>query len=71
MLAVDVERHVDPAFAGLRVQHPLLPTPPIPTEPDSVMRACMDLEDNERRWRVLVDYLIKYTAMRRRMLDEM
>lgn len=69
---VDDEYHVFecPAFAELRSQYPLLPSPPpyrdVP-DPDAAMRQCMELED-ERRWLALADYLIKHTTLRRRLL---
>ncbi len=71
---VDDERHVFecPAFAALRVQHPLLPTPPPyqgTPDPDAAMRRSMELEEDEKRWRALADYLIKHMALRRRLLD--
>ena len=70
---VDDERHVFEctAFAELRAQYPLLPSPPPyqgTPDPDAAMRRCMELE-SEQQWLALADYLIKHMAMRRRLLD--
>jgi hypothetical protein len=71
---VDDERHVFecPAFAELRAQYPLLPSPPPyqgTPDPDTTMRQCMAV-DGEQRWLALSDYLVKHFAMRRRLLDD-
>ena len=72
---VDDERHVFecPAFAELRAQHSPVPTL-LPykqlADPDKAMRECMDLGDDEQRWRALAAFLAKHMAMRRRVLED-
>jgi hypothetical protein len=70
---MDDEYHVFdcPAFQTLREQHPLVCAPPpynSTTNPDGHMRKCMDLEEDEQRWRALADFLIRHSKARRSLL---
>jgi hypothetical protein len=64
---VDDERRVFEC-AALQAQHPLLPSLPIATDPDAMIRTAMGLDADGKRWCATADCLTKHMAKCQQLL---